>query len=619
MITILNPSFQPLAVIERYDNDSVDETINGEYKFSFSTVIDEDGKSEYLTDGYLAEVEEQLFNIVHHRRTRAGDGSTLIAIECEQVSYDLLLPEFAWEDGFVNAGTPEQLLDMALAGTGFTIGMVELSEIISVDLAEENISTRAILLEIAAQSGGELLFDRYSISLLVRRGALRGVRYQLGKNLRGIVKDVDTRSGERVTAYEVDVIELNSLPEFYGLEYFELGDTVWISDQELGIDEQQRIVGYSYSPRRRINSKVTISNAITGIKDAVVGLRKTTIVKDKAYYGNRFGPDIGFESVRYDKLARSVFNADEFRMQKGNGSGSWTDAIFFNPLEGEYEFTGLIRASSFEGGTIMIGSGDDAFRASVDGVWLGNESFADAPFSVTPGGHMKAVDAEFTGLIRGSSFEGGTIMIGSGNDAFRASDLGIWLGNESFANAPFGVTPEGHMRAVNAEFSGKITASDIDGGVITGAKYQTSDTKWPRVVIDPSSVAFGVYADANNGVRIPAFEDGVTKIQFIENGNESTIYNSSTAGFNIVAFSDARIVGANIYLAASQRVHFPSWSVIYGDSNGRSLQSEFDDIWLAIAGKAQSNHTHTVNISTHNHGNSENQNWGGSFQTSAAQ
>ncbi|WP_433921552.1 hypothetical protein [Paenibacillus taichungensis] len=73
------------------------------------------------------------------------------------------------------------------------------------------------------------------------------------ENLKGLVKDVDVRSGERVTAYEIDV-----------LEYFERGDTVGIGDPELDIDEQQRIVGYSYSPRRRINIKVTISNAFIG-------------------------------------------------------------------------------------------------------------------------------------------------------------------------------------------------------------------------------------------------------------------------------------------------------------------------------------------------------------------
>ncbi|WP_312151047.1 hypothetical protein, partial [Paenibacillus odorifer] len=141
MITIRNPSLQPLAIIERYNNDSVDETINGEYKLSFTTLIDPDGKSEYLRDGNLAEVENQLFNIVHHRRTRAEDGSTMVSVECEQVSYDLL--NFEWEAGFVHAGNSFDLIAMVLAGTGFTIGTLEVSGIISVDLAEENISSRA--------------------------------------------------------------------------------------------------------------------------------------------------------------------------------------------------------------------------------------------------------------------------------------------------------------------------------------------------------------------------------------------------------------------------------------------------------------------------------------------
>ncbi|WP_433921553.1 hypothetical protein [Paenibacillus taichungensis] len=115
-----------MTVIERYDNDTVDETINGEYKLSFTTLIDPDGKSEYLRDGNLDEFENQLFNIVHHRRTRTGDGSTMVAMECEQDSYDLL--NFEWEAGFVYAGTPFDLLVMVLEGTGFNVGTVDLSE-----------------------------------------------------------------------------------------------------------------------------------------------------------------------------------------------------------------------------------------------------------------------------------------------------------------------------------------------------------------------------------------------------------------------------------------------------------------------------------------------------------
>lgn len=556
MITIRNPSLQPLAVIERYDNDSIQEKINAEYTFTFSTLIDEDGKSEYLVDGNLVEVEDQLFNIAHHRRTRGTNGTTLVGVDCEQVSYNLLLTE--WADGFVHAGTPQQLLEMVLSGTGFTLGTVELSEYISVDLAEENISARAILMEIAAQSGGEFLFNRYTISLLARRGQPRGVRFSLGKNLRGIIKDVDTRSGERITGYEIDVLELNSLPMFQGLEYFELGDTVGIDDAELGIDEQQRIIGYTYSPRRRINSKIVISNQLPGITDAVVRLRKTTVVKDKVYNGTRIGPEIGFEAVRSDNLARMVANATEgVKLQKGDGSGSgWTDVIYLD-TEGNGIFSGRVLASSFEGGTIMIGSGDNAFRASDWGIWLGDESFADAPFSVDVAGKMKAVDGEF---------------------------------------------------------QGEITSSEINGGVITGALIRTNIFGvFPRAEMSDSDKTFAVWAEVDRGIEIRSYGSGSTSEIRYRNGSNYAfmslpgsdgLYMNGNNGLIMEFIGDIRLRGYN-------STSVLSWANFVSESTGSSLQAELNSIWAAIGSKANSIHSHTISIPNHNHGNPDNVNSGG--------
>lgn len=541
MITVLGPDHGALAIIDRYTNDSIQETVNGEYKLAFTAIIDEDGKSEYLVDGNLIEVEDQLFNIVHHRRTRDGSGSLIVSVDCEQVAYDLL--RFEWADGFVHAGTPADLLAMILEGTGFTLGSVGIGEYISVDLAEENINARAIMMEIAALSGGELMFERYTISLLAPRGQLRGVQFLLGKNLKGIIKDVDTRSGEIITAYEVDVQELRELPEFAGLEEFDLGDSVFIVDPELGIDEEQRIISYTYSPRRRINSKVVISNAITGIKDTVVNLKKTTIIKDKVYNGTRIGPEVGFEAIRSDKLARTVMNATEgIKIQKGNGSGSgWTDVVYMD-TEGNGVFSGKIKASSFEGGTIMIGSGNNAFRASDWGIWLGNTAFADAPFSVNPAGKMKAVDGEFSGKITAS----------------------------------------------------EVNGSDINGGRITGALIRTAlYGVYPRVEIDPSTIAFGVYSDVDSGIRIPAFNDGISKIEFLANGNQSTIYNSPNVGLSFSAHGNATISGTNVDLQPTGgHVRISNWSELYSNGNRSTLQEELDSllsninsIWTYLAGR----------------------------------
>lgn len=383
MITILNPSRQPLAILEDYFNDDIKEQVNGAYTFNFSSLLD-DEKSQYIAVGNIVEVENQYFNIIKHRRTRSDNGEVGIAVECEQVSYDLLFHFF--EGGFVHTGTAESLMNMALQGTGFSVWVVNHSGYVSIDL-KEGVNARGVLMEIASQTGCELYFDKYHVSLFNRRGYNRGVLFRLGKNLKGIVKDVNAQSGEVLTAYEIDVVELNSLPEFEGLEYFELGDTVDIIDEELGINEQQRIIEYSYSPKRRINSKVTIANYIKGIQDTIYRIQTTTVGKDKWMYGVKIGPDEGIVIERYDKMARSIWNADEFRMQKGNGSGSYTDSLYFDPINQEYEFKGVVRAGQFIGGRIQIGN----------------------DFSVDETGHMKAVGAEFSGDISASTINGGDI------------------------------------------------------------------------------------------------------------------------------------------------------------------------------------------------------------------
>lgn len=492
MITILNDQYRPEAVLDDYWNDEISEQINGAYTFKFTVCIDEE-KSQHIQVGNYVEAEGQYFNIVKHRRTRNEDGSVIIAVECEQVSYDLLFHLF--EGGYIHTGTPSTLLGYALDGTGFSIGDVELTDLISVDL-KEGVSARAVLMEIALQSGGELLFDKYTVSLQARRGQDRGVQFSLGKNLKGIVKDVNGQSGEVLTAYEIDVIELNSLPEFEGLEYFELGDTVQIVDEELGINEEQRIIQYSYSPKRRINSKVTIANYISGIQDTIYRIQTSTVGKDKWMYGVKIGPSDGVVIERYDKLAKSIFNADEFRMQKGNGNGSYTDSLYFDPINQQYEFTGVVRAGQFIGGSIQIGSN----------------------FSVNNSGHMRAVGAEFSGTITGSAFIGGSITIGEGNNVFKADTSGIWAGNSIFATAPFKVGMNGKLTATGADLSGgNITGAAniaVSSNMSIGGRLTMNTASFFSELIlasgvmlyaDPASASLQIYAGGGvyaNGVQI---------------------------------------------------------------------------------------------------------------------
>lgn len=487
MITILNQLHQPLAILEDYFNDDINEQVNGAYTFNFSVLLD-DEKSQYIAIGNIVEVEEQYFNIIKHRRTRSDSNEVGIAVECEQVSYDLLFHLF--EGGFIHTNTPWVLMNMALEGTGFMVGFVQYDQYVSIDL-KEGVNARGVLMEIAAQTGCELYFDKYTVSLMSRRGQDRGVQFRLGKNLKGIVKDVNGQSGEVLTAYEIDVVELNTLPEFEGLEYFELGDTVDIIDEELGINEKQRIIEYSYSPKLRINSKVTIANYIEGIQDTIYRIQTTTVGKDKWMYGVKIGPDEGIVIERFDKMAKSIFNADEFRMQKGNGSGSYTDSLYFDPINQEYEFTGVVRAGQFIGGEIQIGSN----------------------FSVDETGHMKAVGADFSGDITASNITGGTI---TGTDIYGATITGSTLRTSSS-----GARIEADIFGLSAyDQSGtlRVALGMNSGAGMSGHVYYGPDGSYEGQVY---SISDELHIIADNTLFLRAF--GQTKFQGVVDFSDATV------------------------------------------------------------------------------------------------
>ena len=54
-------------------------------------------------------------------------------------------------------------------------------------------------------------------------------------------------------------------------------------------------------------------------------------------------------------MARSVFNADTFAMQSGDGSGSnWTNKLYFDPVSGKYIFDGELSANIINALSVLI-------------------------------------------------------------------------------------------------------------------------------------------------------------------------------------------------------------------------------------------------------------------------
>jgi hypothetical protein len=146
-------------------------------------------------------------------------------------------------------------------------------------------------------------------------------------------------------------------------------------------------------------------------------------------------------------------------------------------VNGAGTFTGAL-----SGGTISIGSGDSIFKADSNGIYLGNATFASAPFRVTPGGSFVGQSGTIGGwTMSASSLTGGaavlnsagSISIGSGNSIFKADSNGIYLGNATFGSAPFRVTQAGVLTASGVNISGAITATS---GTFTGEVYASAGT-----------------------------------------------------------------------------------------------------------------------------------------------
>lgn len=173
------------------------------------------------------------------------------------------------------------------------------------------------------------------------------------------------------------------------------------------------------------------------------------VVKDHVYNGVSFGPQYGLKVERSDKKVRVLANATEgIRIQKGDGTGNYTDVIFLD-TEGNGNFTGKIISSSFEGGSIDIGDGNFTVDSS------GNVT--SSSMSIT-GGSITITRSDNKARVTIDGTDGFKIQKGDGTG-------NVWV-DTIYMDA------EG-----NANFTGIIT-----GGIIrtaaSGARIELSDNQY---------------------------------------------------------------------------------------------------------------------------------------------
>jgi hypothetical protein len=204
---------------------------------------------------------------------------------------------------------------------------------------------------------------------------------------------------------------------------------------------------------------------------------------------------------RWRRNSTDTAVSDEFKV------GSNTKYLHFDGTN--IIFTGnLSAAGGTFSGEISIGSGNSIFKADLNGIYLGNSTFASAPFSVSPSGVLTAVGANISGnlVITGGS----TLQLI--NDAQDDADAAY-----STAISAQGIAITAETKADNAQddadsaynlASTKITAGEvvttINGGstTISGDKITTGTLNADRISGGTITASIAMNSAAFNGGSI---------------------------------------------------------------------------------------------------------------------
>ena len=269
----------PLAYLNNIEIDdcTIHKIINGEDTFSFTAIIEE-LKSEFLYDeSNLILVDDDLFRPLTLEETHHENGLLTISVDCEHISYDLLskiMPDFSYSNTDIVT-----VINNDLSGTNFILAGTDVT--LKTDIAyTEECNARQILIAIANNWKAELKFNKYNIYAYQQIGENRGVSFRFGKNLKSIKRKVDRsqrdEDGNPLVSYEVDVVNLALLGgDYEQLEKFDLGDTIKIVDEALGIETMQRIIELERNPLTGKNTSITLGDLDVDLRQTVTGIQES--------------------------------------------------------------------------------------------------------------------------------------------------------------------------------------------------------------------------------------------------------------------------------------------------------------------------------------------------------
>jgi hypothetical protein len=177
-------------------------------------------------------------------------------------------------------------------------------------------------------------------------------------------------------------------------------------------------------------------------------------------------------------------------------------------------------------GTILAGS---VIAAEIQGDLIVANSIDVSKLDVT---QLSSISSNL-GTVTAGAMSGVSISIGSGDSVFKADSNGISLGNDTFASAPFRVTMAGALYASSATISGTITSgsgSSYTGNQINNAYIgNLSATKITSDTMSANRISGGTLTMGGSGNG-----NGVIDVK---NSSNSTIIYLDSVGITLVGES----------------------------------------------------------------------------------
>lgn len=298
-----------IAKIDKVLSCNAEDTLANARTLSFTALLDSGLEKMREEMRYTVEFEDDLYDVVSFKKSMSGN-LCFMEISCEHVSYRLNDKKLNY---FSKTGTVKEVLIGLLEGTGFTVGNEQLPREVTYFI-QSSATIRAILFDFSGQFGYEVVFHRFSVSLVSHRGESKDTRI-LDGNVLEISKSICV--AEDTASYSLKVKPKCPIG---------VGDEVHLVFQRLGINDKVRVLGIKSQPLIDDFLTLEVGAYEPDLETDSVNVVTNLLSQDKSYYGTRISAEKGLEIHRADKLASVTFNADTMAFYQRNEEILYFDA-----------------------------------------------------------------------------------------------------------------------------------------------------------------------------------------------------------------------------------------------------------------------------------------------------